>query len=95
MNVDPDEIPRCQAYTRSGVQCSRRGRWKIDLRGGVGLLGFQVVPPINCCFLCRQHLAGFMAVGTVMGMQSMLAREMPRSQQDLWNTSGFLAKHGI
>ncbi len=49
----------CQAMTQYGTQCSRKARINLDLRKGKKILGYQVIPKINCCFFCLQHAAMF------------------------------------
>lgn len=90
------EVPRCQGITSRGTQCSRKGVWYVDLRQGKKLLGYQVVPPIDCCFYCKQHLLQLAAAYSLEFYLSKLSSSLlTPEQKDWWNASGFMAKHDI
>lgn len=59
----------CQAITQSGLQCTRKAVFNLDLTKGKKVFGYEVIPPMNCCFLCSQHAAVWAAYGiTKLGM---------------------------
>ena len=47
---------RCQAITKNGEQCERISDFIIDLRQGYNIKGVKVIPKIDCCLFCTQHL---------------------------------------
>lgn len=51
-----NENLRCQVITHNGERCSRRAENILDLTEGFSIKGIKLIPKIDCCFFCNQHL---------------------------------------